>query len=235
MIDALTHPGFVRPSNQDAVLAEALPGGVLLLAVADGVGGYPGGEVASRLAIETLRDSMRGRPLDDPAASLVRTFEEAHARIRSEQTGEHEWMSTTLVAAVVSGLTAWVANVGDCRAYIGSGGGELRQVTRDHSWVEEQMRAGRLQADDPLVAAARHLITRSVGAEASVEVDRFGPLALAEGDTLLLCSDGLHGPVPDDAIAEALQLPGEEAAEQLVQAALAHGGPDNIGVALYRA
>jgi len=126
---------------------------------------------------------------------------------------------------------AWVANVGDSRAYA-LVGGTLRQITADHSWVEEEVRAGRLGRDDPRAAAQRHVITRAIGGGAPLAVDRFGPLALARGDALLLCSDGLHGYVADAAIADALAPPDALAAERLVALTLERGGIDNVAVAL---
>jgi PPM family protein phosphatase len=232
MLAALTHQGLVRASNQDATVAGPLPGGDTLLAVADGVGGYAGGDVASQLAVDALREVLgRREHSNDPAAALDEAFREADRRIREQQRGALAEMSTTLVAALVRGQQAWLANVGDSRGYLHDGVG-LTQVTLDHSWVEEELRAGRLQPGDPLTHAARHVITRSIGGHAPLDVDTFGPLDLAPGSALLLCSDGLHGVVPAPEIGSALRPPADDAARRLVEVALSHGGPDNIGVAL---
>ncbi|MEX2230277.1 MAG: hypothetical protein WEB13_11640, partial [Dehalococcoidia bacterium] len=156
---------------------------------------------------------------------------EADRRVRAAQAGAHAHMCSTLVVALVRDGRAWVANVGDSRAYA-LVGATLTQVTADHSWVEEEIRAGRLGRDDPRAAAQRHVITRAIGGGAPLAVDRFGPLALARGDALLLCSDGLHGYVSDAAIADALAPTDASAADRLVALALDRGGIDNVAIAL---
>ncbi|MDA1004841.1 MAG: protein phosphatase 2C domain-containing protein, partial [Chloroflexi bacterium] len=206
-----------------------LADGSAVLAVADGVGGYPGGEVA--LAIEAVAAVLEAAPPDaDPAELLVAATREADRRVRAGQTGPHALMCTTLVAALVREGLAWIANVGDSRAYHCSAGA-LTQITRDHSWVEEEIAAGRLRRDDPRVEARRNIVTRVVGGE-SAEADSFGPLALAHGDALLLCSDGLHGYVPDSAIALALTPPDARATDRLIALSLERGGVDNVTVAI---
>lgn len=223
MIVSLTHRGLVRTSNQDAAFARRLPDGSFVLAVADGVGGYPGGEVASAFAIEAVAAVLEAAPPDaDPAELLVAATREADRRVRAGRTGPHALMCTTLVGALVRDGRAWIANVGDSRAYHCSAG-TLTQVTRDHSWVEEEIAAGRLRRDDPRVEMRRNIVTRVVGGE-SAEADRFGPLALARGDALLLCSDGLHGYVSDSAIAQALTPPDARAADRLIALSLERGG-----------
>lgn len=236
MLAALTHRGLVRPTNQDATFARDLPGGGAALAVADGVGGYPGGERASALAIAAFAAVLDAAPAGAPASELlVAAARDADRRVRAEQRGIEARMATTLVTAVVRDGAAWVANVGDSRAYHHGPAG-LAQITADHSWVEEEIRAGRLRADDPLVESRRHLVTRVIGGGADAEADLSGPLALARGDALLLCSDGLHGYVPDEAIAAALAGgtgDAAEAAERLLALALERGGIDNVAVALF--
>lgn len=230
MLQAATHIGLVRATNQDIALAEELPGGDALLAVADGVGGLPGGEVASRTAVDALAGAVRGAG-GPPATVLRAAFTAANDTVRAGQRGRLARMSTTLVAAVVRDGTAWVANLGDSRAYL-VGGGDARQLTLDHSWVEEGIRSGELAPDDPLVALNRHVITRAIGLDAGAAADVFGPIEVLPGGVLLLCTDGLHGVLDGHAIADVVAASGGEYARDLIDAVLSLGAPDNIGVAM---
>ncbi len=231
MLQATTHIGLVRETNQDVALAEELPDGRLLLAVADGVGGLPGGEVASRTAVNAAAETLRAGSDEEPAATLHRAFAAANAAVRAGQQGHLDRMSTTLVAAVVRDRTAWVANLGDSRAYLVAGG-EARQLTLDHSWVEESIRAGLMAPDDPVAALSRHIITRAIGLEIEAEVDVFGPIDLTPESVLLLCTDGLHGVLDDEAIADTVAASAGEYARALVDVVLSAGAPDNVAVAL---
>lgn len=230
MLQALTHIGLVRAANQDVARAEELPDGRALLVVADGVGGIPGGEVASRTAVDSLADALRSRAGEPPEAALRRAFAAANDAVRAGQRGVLARMSTTLVAAIVGEDTAWVANIGDSRAYLVADG-EARQLTLDHSWVEEGIRSGELSPEDPLVALSRHVITRAIGLEANADVDVFGPIDIPAGGVVLLCTDGLHGVLDDLAIAVVVSAAGGDVAQSLVDAVLAAGAPDNIAVA----
>lgn len=236
VLEALTDVGLVRAANQDAAIAEALPDGASLLAVADGLGGHAGGEVASELAIGALAASLRASDGEPPEAALRRAFAAANEAVRSRRRGALAEMCTTLVAALVrpdggGGSAARVANAGDSRAYLVAGG-EARRLTRDHSWVEEEVRAGRLDPAAPEAALRRHVVTRAIGLGADAGEDSYGPIALPPGGVLLLCSDGLHGPVPAAAVAEAASDARPGRARRLIEAALARGGPDNVAVAL---
>lgn len=231
MLQAATHIGLVRTANQDVALAEELPGGRSLLVVADGVGGIPGGEVASRTAVDAVVEAVRTGSPGEPGAVLRQAFAAANAAVRAGQQGDFERMSTTLVAALVGDDAAWVANIGDSRAYLVTGG-EARQLTLDHSWVEESIRAGLMSPDDPLAALSRNLITRAIGLEAEAEVDIFGPIDLPPGSVLLLCTDGLHGVLDDQAIADAVAASSGEYARDFVDLVLSAGAPDNVAVAL---
>ena len=231
MLQAHTDIGLVRATNQDVAIAQELPDGRSLLVVADGVGGLPGGEVASRTAVNTLAEALRTAGGDPPDAALSRAFAAANDAVRAGQRGDLARMSTTLVAALVREGTAWVANIGDSRAYLVADG-EARQVTLDHSWVEEGIRSGKLAPDDPLVALNRHVITRAIGLDANAEVDVFGPLDLPRGGVLLLCTDGLHGVLDDQAIAAVVAASEGNYARDLVDVVLAAGAPDNVAVAV---
>lgn len=232
---ARTDRGRKRSENQDAVLVRELPDGTVVAAVADGVGGASGGELASAGAIEALLAELWINPCDDGAGSLRRAVASANAAVRAEAAERGlEGMATTLVAALVCDGSAWVANVGDSRAYVYEDG-SLRQLTEDHSWVAEQVRAGRLTEEEAETNAFRNVITRAVGSAESVEADIFGPVPLPAGSLLLLCSDGLYRAVSDAAIADTLAS-GDPAtmAARLVTLANEAGGPDNVSVVIVR-
>jgi serine/threonine protein phosphatase PrpC len=219
---AATDVGRVREGNEDAYLVDDAMG---LVAVADGMGGHRGGEVASATALEALRAAIGGgRPLRE-------SMEDANDAVFAKSLTDTELrgMGTTLTAAtLVTGGTVLVGHVGDSRAYL-LHDGELRQVTVDHSLVEELVREGRLTADEAAVHPQRSIITRALGLERGVEVDVYA-VELAPGDRLLICSDGLTGMVHTDTIAATLRREDDpaRAAAQLVDAANAAGGEDNI-------
>ncbi len=221
---AATDVGRVREGNEDAYLVDDAMG---LLAVADGMGGHRAGEVASVTALEALRAAITsGRPLRE-------SIEDANDAVFTKSLTDTNLrgMGTTLTAGtLVAGDTVLIGHVGDSRAYL-LHDGELRQVTEDHSLVEELVREGRLTADEAAVHPQRSIITRALGVDASVEVDVY-PVELVPGDRILLCSDGLTGMVQPDDIAAALRRESDpgRAATQLVDAANAAGGEDNITV-----
>lgn len=234
MLQARSDRGLLRERNEDAAAALMLPDGSPLLAVADGLGGHPGGGVASQTALDALVTRLRAQPPADAAAGLRDAFAEANSAVREQQQGAHAQMGTTLVAALVRGSQAWVANVGDSRAYlVPLDGGAARRLTEDHSWVEEQIRAGLLEPDDPLVALNRHVITRAIGLEGRAGADVSGPIALPDPCLLLLSSDGLHGVLDDEAIGRVVAESGGDYASELIDAVIERGAPDNVAVALY--
>ena len=230
--------GQVRATNQDFAYAGPLAGRGRwhLLAVADGVGGNAGGEWASQTAVETL---MRDLVIPDggtPAEALAGAVQDANRAVYSAaaQRPQYSGASTTLVAAAVLDHRMWWANVGDSRLYLVRSG-VAEQLTADHSWVAEQVRAGRITADEAAQSDQRNVITRSVGFEPRVTVDTGGPVDLLEGDVVLLCSDGLHGLVGDEEIATtASAVPPSQAAERLIALANGRGGTDNITVVIGR-
>ena len=148
MLQARTDQGLVRESNQDVAAATPLRDGSQLLVVADGVGGEAGGGGASLTALDAVLELLTEQPPIDPEAALRDAFAAANRQVRALRSGAHARMSTTLVAALVRGSTAWLANVGDSRGYLVTSHGAKR-LTQDHSWVEEQIRAGLLKPDDP--------------------------------------------------------------------------------------
>lgn len=220
---AVTHEGRIRPGNEDALLAEDD-----LFAVADGMGGHVAGEVASRIAIETLRAERD--------AGVVEAIRRANRAIvdRSSSNPTLRGMGTTLCAVTIvdggGSPLLQIANVGDSRAYLFRGG-ELHQVTDDHSYVGELEREGRLTREEARAHPQRNIITRNLGDREDVEVDLF-EIDPFRGDRVLLCSDGLVDEITDDAIADVLRRTPdpEEAAARLVDLANEAGGHDNITV-----
>jgi serine/threonine protein phosphatase PrpC len=232
---ALTDRGLKRPTNQDRVLAQELPGESILLAVADGVGGIEGGETASAEAIDALLTELANARDDDPSAALARAFSAANERVRARavERPELERMASTLAAALVRGNTAWTANAGDSRVYLFHQA-QLQQLTMDHTWVAEQLRAGRLTDEEAKRSAFRNVITRGIGIADAVEPDIVGPATLEKGDVLLLCSDGLYRMVSDAAIARVLESGTPHSmAERLIRLANEAGGSDNISVVVF--
>ncbi len=195
-----------------------------LLIVCDGMGGHAAGEVASRLGVETILSTYYSDASPDRVDVLRRAFERANARIHAEGRGA---MGTTGVAALFYQGMLHVANVGDSRAYL-IRNDEICQVSRDHSLVGEQVAAGVLTADQARSSYYRNVITRALGYQAEVQVDLFH-LPLQAGDTVVLCSDGLHGLVGDEEISEIVRLmPLADAVDRLIDLANERGGTDNI-------
>lgn len=240
-VSARTDRGRVRSENQDAVLGRTgtlrlRPDEVALVAVADGMGGGPAGALASREALRELAAAFAQETGDVPER-LARSVARANRHVYGfvERNPAYAGMGTTVVAAAVGPGRAWLANVGDSRAYL-LRNDRLERLTEDHSWVEEQVRAGVMTAREAARSPYRNVITRAVGTDPDVEPDLFGPVELLEGDILLLCSDGLHGLLEDRQIlALARETEFSGLAEALVDAANAAGGTDNISVVAVRA
>lgn len=222
--------GYRQPQTQ--VRAEA----GWLYAVADGVGGAQAGEVASKLAVQTLLAAYYRSYQETLTDRLHEAFAEAN-RVVHEQSSDQEGlrrMSTTLVAAAIRGRELAVANVGDSRAYL-IHDGQMRQITRDHSMAARLVAEGIITPEQAESHPQRHLISRSIGAHPQVKVDVFTE-AFTPGDRLLLCSDGLTGHVTDAEILAAVQDGDPEAGvQQLVDLANERGGQDNITVLVVRA
>jgi serine/threonine protein phosphatase PrpC len=222
---ARTHVGMRREVNQDAYEGRQL-GRATLLVVCDGMGGHAAGEVASQLGVETIISTFSDQPPPDDA--LRQAFVTANQRIYAQGRGS---MGTTGVAALFLHDSLVVANVGDSRAYLVREG-QISQISHDHSFVSDQVAAGLMTPEQARASNVRNIITRALGHSAEVEVDIF-TVALKAGDTVLLSSDGMHGLVADDEIAEvAGMLPLDEAAQRLVDLANERGGSDNITVVI---
>ncbi|MGC8876476.1 PP2C family serine/threonine-protein phosphatase [Thermus sp.] len=226
-----THPGLKRSKNEDAVGHLLTPwGGVFV--VADGMGGHRTGEVAARLAVESILGHFH--EAEPSPKALLEAFERANARIHQEaQRPENRGMGTTATCLLLDLPYALVAHVGDSRAYL-LRGEEFSLLTEDHSWVAERVRQGLLTVEEARTHRWRNVITNALGSFPQARVDLLG-LKLSPGDTFLLCSDGLSGVLEDRTLKEALKnFPPEEAARRLVELANEWGGPDNISAIVVR-
>ncbi len=229
--------GRCRKVNQDMFLVDEALG---LYAIADGMGGHAAGEVASDLAISTLATSLQRQQSTDgvwsteEAAELLRAaLDEGNRRICESVLERAEWrgMGTTMVAFVLASDRAVIAHVGDSRAYLLREGG-LRQLTSDHSWVNEQVKLGLLTHEQAQRHPMRNIVTRALGNQPRVEVDCLAE-EIRPGDVFVLCSDGLSGMLSDGEIREVLESHGSVprlACRVLVDRANEHGGEDNITV-----
>ncbi|MBR6029378.1 MAG: Stp1/IreP family PP2C-type Ser/Thr phosphatase [Clostridia bacterium] len=223
---ALTDIGLVRANNQDTPL-NASP----VFGVCDGMGGHRGGEIASALAAEVLLAALQ--PQSPSSAALSEAVTAANRAVFDKAQADEELsgMGTTLTVVWMSPEEAYIAHVGDSRCYL-LRGGELRQLTDDHSIVMEMVRAGIITPEQAEGHPMRNIITRAVGTDETVEADLLSERR-APDDVWLICSDGLHGMVSEDFIRETLSAEGrspEKAARILLDAALAAGGRDNVSV-----
>jgi protein phosphatase len=239
---SLSDVGLRRGSNQDS-LAVALAGDDAdwrrrghLFMVADGMGAHAAGELASKIACESVPHTYRKSLDRSPADALRHAVVTANASIhaRGQANAEFQGMGTTCCALVLLPRQAVVAHVGDSRVYR-LRGGRFEQLTFDHSLVWEMMAAGQMPKGDVANFIPKNIITRSLGPHADVQVDLEGPLALEPGDTFLLCSDGLSGQVKDEELGALLgTLSPGEAVRTLVDVANLRGGPDNITAIVVR-
>lgn len=233
---SVTNIGKKRKLNQDFVYTSEVPVGHLpnLFIVADGMGGHNAGDYASKLAVETMVEEIALSAEREPKAVLRMAVEKANAMVNgsAKKAPELEGMGTTVVAASIEGSTLSVANVGDSRLYV-VGRHEIRQITRDHSWVEDMVRSGGMGREEARNHPDKNIITRAVGAEDSVKTDFFS-VTLREGDMILMCTDGLTNMLNDEEIRMVLDGARDivEKAEELVRRANENGGRDNISVIL---
>jgi PPM family protein phosphatase len=233
---ARTDVGLARSGNEDSHLR-----GRTVFAVADGLGGHRGGEVASAMAVEPLA-ALDGRDFaaaDQAAEALTGAIRAANQAILRRGRADPElWgMGTTVTAAAVAaGRVLQLAHVGDSRAYLLRAGAPLRQLTTDHTVVAEAVERGLLTRQQAAVHPQRGVVTRAVGLDPDVPVDLPEPLELEPGDQVLLCSDGLTEVVGDDQIAGVLaeQADGDDACRTLIAAANRAGGPDNVNAVRLR-
>ena len=238
----VTDKGIVRKQNQDVFLTEYLSLlSASLLIVCDGMGGAKAGNVASRMALDLFREKLVARL--DPFMSM-RSASTVMRKALAEVNGEIykknlsdpacAGMGTTLVAALVTDSWTTVINVGDSRAYRISQNG-IKQITKDHSVVEDLIDRGDISRYEALHHPNRHLITRALGTAPDIVPDIFHP-ELGDGEHLLLCSDGLTNQVGDqELLYEVLKTPDiHESCEQLIKLALIRGAPDNVTAVLLK-
>lgn len=237
--------GLVRENNEDAVGASLLPeedvaAGVVraVFVVADGMGGHEHGEVASRLAVDTvitlLTPGMTVEPAQSsPARLLVEALDEAHRAIKKTgvEDGGDAGMGTTAIAGLVVDDVLTLAHVGDSRAYLARRD-EIRQLTDDHAWAAEQVRQGLITREDAAVHPMRHYLTRSLGHQNEIEADVIVQDPLQDGDVVVVCTDGLTNHVSDDEILGCLHATpsAQAAAQHMTSLAKERGGSDNITV-----
>lgn len=232
---SMTDIGQKRKLNQDYVFTSDIPLGNLpnLYLVADGMGGHNAGGFASRYAVETIVEQVGSCREDSVTEILNRAITTANDRVRQRATEEESMagMGTTMVAATCQGDYLQVANVGDSRLYIV--GDEIRQITVDHSLVEEMVRLGGIDREQARSHPDKNIITRAIGAQPDIMVDFF-QVTLRKGDVVLMCSDGLSNMVTDEELCRIVKGPEEleQKAQKLIDTANENGGRDNIAVIL---
>lgn len=232
-----THTGQVRTRNEDSLLADE---GLGLLMIADGMGGYSGGEIASALAVRTVHEFLLGSAQEnhagrDPVELIHEAGRRAHEaiRLRASEDARLGDMGTTLVLALCRGLRIHLAHAGDSRAYLIQNG-IIRRLTRDHSLVQEMTTRGEITPEEARRHPMRNIITRSLGSHCKTGLD-VQIQAWEPGDRLVLCSDGLTNMLEDEEITDAVLRAGPDlsrACGTLIDMANRAGGKDNISVIL---
>ncbi|HQQ78612.1 MAG TPA: Stp1/IreP family PP2C-type Ser/Thr phosphatase [Thermoanaerobaculia bacterium] len=237
----LTDVGRKRRHNEDAYLIDEERG---LFVVADGMGGHAAGEVASRITVESIQEYIAATEEEHESSwpfgfnsrvslegnRLTTAVEKANEKVMRavQNRPELKGMGTTVVAALFDGDRATLVHVGDSRAYLFRDG-ELRRLTDDHSWVQEQVNAGILSEDEAKSHPLKNVVTRALGGAAHVSVDLI-EVPVRTGDRYLLCSDGLTGMLPDEELFEHFRTSGslDTTVRMLIEVANARGGVDNI-------
>ena len=238
----VSHPGQIRPLNEDAIGARPDLG---LFVLCDGLGGYNAGEIASTMAVSSLLSSLPGDYASAQAAGTPfdarRTLSERLIEVNgliaraAAESAAFEGMATTVVAAWILGDRLWVAHAGDSRLYRFREG-VLEGLTRDHSFSQELLDAGMVTEEEARVLPAKNLVTRALGAAGDVEPE-VNDFPLRVGDVLMMCSDGLTEMIDDVQIAGAIfaSVPDvQRAGQRLVDLANAAGGRDNVSVVVVR-
>ena len=230
-----TDIGLKRKLNQDYVFTADRPVGKLpnLYLVADGMGGHKAGGFASKYAVETIVEEVNSNREDNVFSVLHQAIIEANSRIRRKASEDDSMtgMGTTLVAATVISDVLYVANVGDSRLYLIND--EIKQITIDHSLVEEMVRMGGINREQARNHENKNIITRAIGAQETVNPDFF-EVSLKKGDRIFMCTDGVSNMLTDEEIFEFLNenSSDEEKIEKIVAVANEHGGRDNMGIIL---
>lgn len=231
-----TDKGRKRSNNQDSIFVSDTPVGPLpnLFIVADGMGGHAAGDFASRFAISVVIDFIRKSTVHNPISLLKRALVFASNELfkEAEKDKEKMGMGTTMVAAVLTGRTLYVANIGDSRLYVvNDRTNKINQITMDHSLVEELIRSGQLERNKGRNHPEKNIITRAMGSRDEAMPDFF-EVELEDGDKVLMCSDGLSNMVEDDEIRDIVldNSSLDDAVFSLISRANYYGGNDNISV-----
>jgi protein phosphatase len=228
---AKTHTGC-REKNEDSLFAPNGADGFFAV-VADGMGGHNAGEVASRIVVDTVREMLENADPEIIRKSDVQNMlAAANTAVYKNalENPERIGMGSTATMAVFSRDKVMIGQIGDSRAYHFSNG-KIKRITKDHSYVQLLIDSGYISEEDAKHHPQRNIITRAIGTESVVEADIYS-ISIKNGDTVLLCSDGLCGVLSDDDIASALSESIQTAADRLVDAALGSGGTDNISVVI---
>jgi len=224
--------GYWEPEDDQQFLRKGR-----LAVVADGMGGYEGGQEASRLAVETLLEVYRDFGGDDPQAALVEALQAAHEQIRQYSFAHPELrgMGTTCTAAAIVQDALYYVHVGDTRLYL-IRDGQITRLTRDHSYVGRLVESGMISQEEAETHPQRSILTAALGTNPDLIMDSPGrPEPLRPEDVLLICSDGLWGQVRDSEILDAVEnKSAEQAGRKLIELARERGGPDNITVEILR-
>jgi len=230
---SITDIGERRRINQDYVFCSQNAIGKLpnLFIVADGMGGHNAGDYASKFCVEFFKQRIEESDLISPIALIEAAIKETNDILisKAQEQSELEGMGTTFVVATIFDLVMYVANIGDSRLYVI--GKEMKQITEDHSLVEAMVKTGELDRNEARVHPNKNIITRALGANTYVEPDFF-EVNLEEGDTVLMCSDGLTNMLEDETIERIIRENDdlETVAETLVKCANQNGGKDNIAI-----
>jgi protein phosphatase len=242
-IASLTDVGRQRSNNEDSYLYweadsdEDFRRKGRLAVIADGMGGYEGGQEASRLAVETVRHVYEAASGDDPQSALLQSFEAAHHNIQrfAVEHPQFHGMGTTCTALSIIGRQLFFAHVGDSRLYLVRTA-SVSRLTRDHSYVGRLVESGIVRSEDAESHPQRHILTAALGSGRDVMPDSpESPVALEEGDSLVLCTDGLWSLVAEQELAAVIRAnTPTESCLALVNMALDRGGPDNITVFVLR-
>jgi len=245
---AISDVGRKRSANEDSYFADSE---LSLFVVADGMGGHAAGEVASKIAVESIQDFIRFTNSDKDitwpyefdetlsmAGNRLKTaIQSAHAKVleATSQKKEFQGMATTVVSILMDDTKAEVAHVGDSRAYLVRGD-RLIQLTSDHSWVNEQLRTGAITSQQARNHPYRNIVTRALGGPNPVDVD-VTEEPMQDGDIILLCSDGLNTMIPDEEILSIVAKSRDDldkACEELINTANQNGGEDNVTAILVK-
>jgi serine/threonine protein phosphatase Stp1 len=225
-----THQGCVRAANEDSFVSRPRDG---IWAVADGMGGHTNGQFASSVVAKAIAEAATHDTIEGTFEAVANAVYAANDEIFALAQARGEQMGTTVVALVFFEMEFAVLWAGDSRAYLYRDG-DLHQLTRDHTQVQEMVDRGLLSKEEAEDHPMGHVLARAVGVQQAVEVDAIGDTARS-GDVFLLCSDGLHGVLTNSEIVRIIDAPGGQSAEKLVEACLENGAPDNVTVTIVRA